>query len=253
MSTQLHYTPRETLRRIEPADMGMVYTSAERLEIHSEVQVETGPEEVVLLCIEGSVDYTVGERTGTAVLRDVLYLPPGSTATLHGQDAVVIRFGAPCDRTTSFAHIAFADADGDHRHKVYGAVENGTRRDVWNLIDESFDSQRFLVGLCKGADGGWTAWPPHEHGAKREETYVYFDMGDSFAAQFVYEEDAMDDPTTVALVRNGHLVSVPSGYHPSVGSPAGGIFYAYCMTSVTPEDRDFMDLTIQPLYGDRFI
>lgn len=252
MSVQLHYKPGELLERIEPADMGMRFTSAQRLEIRGETTVESGPEELVLVVIEGSATFRHGTEEGTAQLCDMIYVPTGSSLTLASQDAVVMRFGAPCDRPTTFRHIAFEDVDADDRHKVYGSVDTGTRRDVWNFIDEQFDSQRFLVGLCRGRDGGWTAWPPHEHGAKREETYVYFNMGDSFAAQFVYDDDAMDDPTTVALVRNGHLVSVPKGYHPSAGSPAGGIFYVYCMASVQPEDRNFMDLTIQSRYGDTF-
>ena len=252
MVTKLHYRPEETLERIHPADMGMKFTSAQRIEVKGEVVIDSGDEELVLVCIEGSVQFAHGDVAGTAHMRDMLYVPIGTVLSVTAEDGVLIRFGAPCDRPTSFQHIAFADVDSDDRHKVYGQVEKGTKRDVWNCIDESFDSQRFLVGLCSGADGGWTAWPPHEHGAKREETYVYFNMGDSFAAQFVYDEDAMDDPSTVALVRNGHLVSVPKGYHPSCGSPAGGIFYVYCMVSVQPEDRNFMDLDIQALYGDKF-
>jgi 5-deoxy-glucuronate isomerase len=37
-----------------------------------------------------------------------------------------------------------------------------------------------MTSLCWGNPGGWTAWPPNEHAAKREEIYVYFDMGDAF-------------------------------------------------------------------------
>lgn len=252
MSVQLHYKPDELLERLEPADLGMRYTSAQRLEVRGETTIESGHEELVLVCIDGALTFRHGDETGTARLCDMLYVPAGTSLTVSSDAAVLMRFGAPCDRPTTFRHIAFADVDDDDRHKVYGTQENGTRRDVWNFIDEEFDSQRFLVGLCRGRDGGWTAWPPHEHGDKREETYVYFNMGDSFAAQFVYDDDAMDDPWTVAMVRNGHLVSVPKGYHPSCGSPAGGIFYVYCMASLQPDDRNFMDLTIQSRYGATF-
>lgn len=252
MTSTLHFLPHELTDGLAPEDLSMIYTSVRRIEVVGETVIESGEEEVLLVCIDGDLHFETTAATGHAASRDMLYLPIGSSLVLRSDRAVVMRFGAPCDRPTSFAHLTFADADADARHKTYGNETAGTRRDVWNVLDESFDSQRFLAGLCTGRPGGWTAWPPHEHGDKREETYVYFGMGTSFGAQFVYDGDDMDHPLAVALVREGHVVSVPRGYHPSCGSPAGPISYAYVMVSVTPEDRDFMDLTIQPAYGRSF-
>lgn len=243
-----HFLPDETKRRIEPGEMGLVYTSVELLELDGRVEINGGNEETCLVVLEGGLEYVHEAESGCAVARDMLYLPLGGTLALDGK-AVVARFGATCGRVTRFVKIAFADVDADARHKVYGKAENGTLRDVWNCIDEAFDSPRFLVGLCRGATGGWTAWPPHEHGAKREEVYVYFGMDDGFALQCVYTD--MDQPDEIALVRNHHVVSIPKGYHPNVGCPKTGIMYVYCMVSVTPEDRSFMDLKVQPAYGDR--
>ena len=241
----------ELLEQLKPEDIGMVYTSLRRLEIGKEpVTIESGDEELCLLCIEGAVHYKVDGLESEAVMLDMLYLPIHSSMTVSSENGgVLMKYGAPCTRKTKFGHIRFSEVDKDERHKVYGKVENGTRRDVWNYIDEKFDSSRFLTGICRGADGGWTAWPPHEHGKEREEVYVYFNMGDSFGAQFVYDD--MDRPDVVALVRNGDVVSVPRGYHPSVGSPCGGIFYAYVMVSTTAEDRNFMNLRTQTIYGDK--
>lgn len=241
----------ELLDRKEPAELGLVYTSVRRLEVGPEpVTVESGDEEMCFFCIAGSAAYTCGAHTGEAVLLDQLYLPAHASMTLtSARGGVLMQYGAPCARPTSFGHIRFADVDKDDRHKVYGKVENGTRRDVWNYIDEKFDSSRFLTGICRGTDGGWTAWPPHEHGKEREETYVYFNMGKGFAAQFVYDD--MDEPAVVALVREGDVVTIPHGYHPNVGCPCGGIFYAYVMVSTTADDRNFMDLRTQKIYGDK--
>ena len=74
-------------------------------------------------------------------------------------------------------------------------------------------------------------------------------MGKGFAAQFVYDD--MDEPAVVALVREGDVVTIPHGYHPNVGCPCGGIFYAYVMVSTTADDRNFMDLRTQKIYGDK--
>ena len=245
-----HFKPSETLALLKPGDLGLVYTSVQRFEVNgTAVPVASGNEEICLVVIEGELSYRFEDKSATAVLGDMLYLPIESAIELAGGPAVVIRYGAPCVRKTSFAHIAFKDVDADERHKVYGKVEQGTRRDVWNFIDESFDSSRLLMGICYGAPGGWTAWPPHEHGEKREEVYVYFNMGDGFGLQCVYEN--MDDPNAVELVQNGHLIAIPAGYHPNVGCPKTGIRYVYCMVSTTAEDRQFMDLRTQAIYGDK--
>ncbi|MEI6738476.1 MAG: 5-deoxy-glucuronate isomerase [Pseudomonadota bacterium] len=248
--SKYHFKPSETLKFLEPNDLGLMYTSLQRLEINAvTVSVKSGSNEICLVVIEGEVSYRFKDKSGVASLGDMLYLPIESVIELTNGPAVVIRYGAPCKRQTSFVHIAFKDVDADERHKVYGKVELGTRRDVWNFIDESFDSSRLLMGICYGAPGGWTAWPPHEHGVKREEVYIYFNMDDGFALQCVYED--MQNPDAIALVQNGHLIAIPSGYHPNVGCPKTGIRYVYCMVSTTAEDRIFMDLQTQAIYGDK--
>lgn len=241
----------ELLQKQQPADLGLVYTSVQRIEVSGEATtVESKAEEMCFICIRGSVDYEVDGQTGHAVMLDMLYLPIESAISFtSSDDGVLMCYGAPCTRKTSFGHIRFEDVDKDDRHKVYGKVEEGSRRDVWNFINESFDSSRFLTGICRGANGGWTAWPPHEHGKEREEVYVYFNMGNSFAAQFVYD-DFESDPKAY-LVREGDVVAIPHGYHPNVGCPCGGIFYAYVMVSTTAEDREFMNLRTQAIYGDK--
>jgi 5-deoxy-D-glucuronate isomerase len=90
-----HFYPEETLRRLEPADMGLVYTSVQRLEL-GESTVYSEQEETCLVIIQGEALYQYGELSGTAVYCDMLYLPVGRELTLHGSDTVVIRYGAPC-------------------------------------------------------------------------------------------------------------------------------------------------------------
>jgi len=252
----VHLLPDQLRDRLEPGDLGQELTSAQRIEPRAEAtSVATGEEEMVAIVIRGSVSFACSTTRGTAVTRDMVYVPRRSTLGLTSTDGgVVMCYWVPCDRDTSFAHIAFADVDADPaRHHVYGDQATGSRRDVWDAIDAGFDSQRMLVGLCSGRPGGWTAWPPHEHAEQREETYVYFGMGDAFGVQLVYDDGpGMDRPANVALVQEGHLVSVPGGYHPSVGCPAGPISYAYFMASRRKEAREFMDLIIQPRFGTTF-
>ena len=245
-----HFIPSEALTLIEPKDLGLEFTSVQRIELSGKSIVYSKTEELCLLVCKGSVLYTHEEvKTENATTCDILYLPREDSLILEGQNSVVMRFGAPCDRKTSFAHIRFSEVDNDDRHKHYGNKEQGTSRDVWNMIDESFDSSRFLVGICYGSQGGWTAWPPHEHGEKREETYCYFNMDDGFAIQCVYDE--IDQKDSSVIVQEGHIISIPTGYHPNVGCPKTGIKYVYCMVSRVPDDRNFMDLHIQQNFGNR--
>ncbi|WP_430868923.1 5-deoxy-glucuronate isomerase [Demequina aurantiaca] len=253
----VHLLPNEFERRLEPHEIGQELTSVQRLQVSDKTALKTEQEELVVIIIDGSITFSSSEASGNATYRDMIYVPRNSQIEVgpsDGASATIVCFWAPCDRDTSFKVVAFSEVDSDpNRHHTYGDAANGSRREVWDFIDEPFDSQRMLCGQALGELGGWTAWPPHEHGEQREETYVYFGLDGSFGVQLVYEGgDGMDSPHSVSLVREGHLVSVPGGYHPSVGSPAGGLSYVYFMASRTKEDRKFMDLTIQPEYGVKF-
>jgi 5-deoxy-glucuronate isomerase len=158
---------------------------------------------------------------------------------------------APSELGAEFAHIRFKAVDADPKaHHLYGKAETGCLRDVWNYVDSAYRCSRLMMGICAGRDGGWTAWPPHEHGAEREEVYVYFGMEKSFGIQLVYED--LSEPKAAAVVREGDLVVIPRGFHPNTGSPAGRISYVYCMTARVPGERNFMDLRIQKEFGEKF-
>ena len=247
-----HFKPHELRTRLRPQQMGLDYTSVQRLELVEPVSLESVDEELCLVCLEGSFEFLHKHDRGKVVTKDMIYVPPQTGIVLTPEAyAVVMRFGAPSTAKTQLKHIRFLDVNDDPvRHRSYGKAENNSLREVWHFIDDDFQSERFLVGICKGAIGAWTAWPPHEHGATREEVYTYFGMEEAFGIQCVYED--MDRPIQVALVRDGDLVSVPRGYHPNVGCSGGRISYVYCMVSKTPWNRKFMDLTIHSIYGDRF-
>jgi 5-deoxy-glucuronate isomerase len=246
-----HCGPAELLEKRKPRELGLEYTSVQRIELSGDRSVATAAEEACLVVVEGSVGYSCVESSGTAVFKDMLFLPPGCEARLRSEGAVVMWFGAPSDRAGEPTHIRFSDIDDDPKtHEVFGKPENNTRRDVWHFIGSDFPCSRLMMGLCRGEPGGWTVWPPHEHGAQREEVYVYFGMGKAFGLQCVYR--SLVEPDAVVMVRDGDLVSIPEGYHPNVGCPAGGISFVYCMVSKEPGRRDFLDLQFQEIYGDSF-
>lgn len=246
-----HFTKNTTRTKLSPQDMGLEFTSFQRIELlGEELKIASGDEELCLVILNGSLRYVYQGNEGQADAYDTLYLPRQTCIALYSASAAVARYGAPCNRKTTFAQIKFKDVDENHElHKVYGKAEEGTLRDVWNIIDNRFDSSRFLVGICHGSPGGWTAWPPHKHGEKREEVYLYLNMNGGFAIQCVYE--SLSAPALVAVVQEGDFIAIPEGYHPNVGSPKTGIRYVFCMVSKNEDDRDFMDLHIQSLFGDK--
>lgn len=258
MRSSLHFDPKDLLDWKKPADLGLEFTSVRRIELipGSRTLFETTETEMCLVVIRGAADFACAlpdgrSREGRADFQDMVFLPPRTRAEFTGTDAVLMAYEAPSELGADFGHIRFRDVDENPKTRhVYGRSETGSLRDVWNYVDSDFRCSRLMLGICAGRDGGWTAWPPHEHGAEREEVYVYFDMRKSFGVQLVYED--MADPAAAEIVREGDLVSIPRGFHPNAGSPAGRISYVYCMTAKVPGKRNFMDLKIQKEYGEKF-
>jgi len=255
MSFTYHFKPPELLKGLTPAKMGLEYTSCRRYEMSSEnepLTIESGGEEVCLIIIKGSVNFEYNGYSGNAGFMDCLYVPWKSNITLmNPKDTVIMKFGAPSDRDTEFACIKHKEIAQDPLHSpIYGTREDNCRRIVYNYLDDNFNASRLMVGICQGEPGGWTAWPPHEHAAQREELYVYFNMGAAFSIQCVYENS--NDPLYVGIVKDGDLVSIPRGYHPNVCCPAGRISYIYVMAAKKAGERNFMDLTIQKEFGNTF-
>jgi len=249
------FRPDELKGGVSGEVCGLDFLSCKRIEMDGDnptVTVETGPEEVVLVSISGQFDYSFDGTTGTADFKDMLYLPWKRKVTVRtGHKAVLMRIGALCDRDADFAHIRFSDMDRDlAKHKVFGTIEDNTYRDVYMYIDDKFNASRLLMGIGQGGTACWTVWPPHEHGDEKEELYVYFDMGQAFGIQCVYE--ILDAPLFCGIVREGDMVSVPRGYHPNVGCPGGRISYVYAMAARVAGQRDFMALRFQEEFGDKF-
>jgi len=252
---RVHFRAGELRQGVGPRESGLEFLSCQRIELgagHAAAVVESGLEEVALVCISGQVEYDTRGAAGVAGFKDMLYLPWRSTVSLRaGREAALMRIGAPCDRDTAFAHLRFSEVTQDpSRHQVYGRAENNSRRDVYMVIDDRFKAARLLVGIGQGSTGGWTVWPPHEHGDEKEELYVYFDMGQAFGVQCIYE--TLDAPLFCGIVREGDMVAVRRGYHPNAGCPGGRISYVYAMAARVAGERAFMALRFQEEFGDRF-
>jgi 5-deoxy-glucuronate isomerase len=247
--SQYLYHPNELTQGVRALD----FMSCKRIELtetNPAYAVETGTNEVALVCLAGQADYASGQSTGSARYKDFLYAPRHSRLELKtAQRAVWMEIASPSDRDTNFAHIKFTDIAKDPaRHKVFGSAETSSLRDVYMFIDDQFNASRLLMGMCEGTTGAWTSWPPHEHAVEREELYVYFDLGKSFSIQCVYED--LDTPLFCGIVRDGDMIAIPRGFHPNVSCPGGRITYLYAMAARVAGKRDFMALNIQAGFGE---
>jgi len=249
------FRPDELKKGIRGEICGLDFLSCQRLELGADnpaITVRSGAEEVVVVCIAGQATYACEGSVGRVDFKDLIYLPRKSQVDLQVEHhTVLMRIGAPSDRDTDFAPIRFSDVDRDPaRHQVFGSAANNTQRDVYMYIDDTFNASRLLVGIGQGSPGGWTVWPPHEHGDEKEELYVYFDMAGGFGIQCLYE--SLDNPTACEIVREGDMMAVPRGFHPNVGCPAGRISYIYAMAARVAGQRNFMALRFQEEFGTGF-
>ena len=71
----VHLKPEETRGYHSPESLGLVYCSAERVEIAGTELLKSGDEELCLVCIAGKAFYQCGGESGEAVLCDMLYAP----------------------------------------------------------------------------------------------------------------------------------------------------------------------------------
>nr|MDA3823070.1 5-deoxy-glucuronate isomerase [Bacteroidales bacterium] len=238
-------------REYTPEELGLCFTSVQRHSIDDIFEFETEEKEHAIVMLRGNTVIHCADQVFTLGPLDTLYLPRHISVIIEGDKAQFMRYAAPSDRDIPPKLFPFSEIDSNPNvHNTFGSLKDGTGREVWKIMNDDFPCSRLMIGVCKGEPGCWTAWPPHRHGKQREEVYYYFDMNDSFAVQLIYQD--LDNPDLVAIVQDGDLVSIPSGYHPNLGSPAGGISYIYCMVATQAGERNFMDLEIQEKYKEQF-
>lgn len=241
MAEAIQYKKHRLSETKYPNDLGLEYIEVQRLDIDGEKRLDTAEKEHGLVVIRGSAEVLIGDDRYPLSFRDMMYVPRNTEMCIEGSDAVLMRYACPAENTYVPRVFPFSEVDDDpNRHIVVGAEETSSRRQVWKVIDANFDCDRLMMGLCEGSNGGWAAWPPHEHAEEKEEVYVYYDMGINFGVQLVYEK--VEDPIGVFLVEDGDLVSIAQGYHPNVGCPGGKINFIYCMAAKKITERSFDEM-----------
>jgi 5-deoxy-glucuronate isomerase len=210
----------------------------------------TGPDEVVLVPLEGSFDvecdgeslHLAGRASVFAGPTDIAYLPRDATARLTG--AVGGRLALCTARASARLPVRYRPAD-DVPVELRGA--GSCSRQVHNFATaDTFPADSLIACEVITPAGNWSSYPPHkhdetsEHETELEEIYYYeISAGPGGQPGLAYQRvyGTPDRPVDVlAEVRAGDVVLIPHGWHgPSIAAPGHHLYYLNVMAGPGPE------------------
>ena len=254
---------------ITTEDAGWAWTSLRvgDLAPGQEVLLDTGEDEVVLVPLRGGLDVTVdgrahrlhGRSSVLAGPTDVLYLPPGTRASLAPSDGSGARVAVPGARVGEIGDGADgADGAGAARLPVRRvdaaevAVElrgaGACTREVRNFAAAHVPIAHRLIAVeVVTPAGNWSSYPPHKHDETSEdeselEEVYYYEVapgpGGEPGVGYHRTYGTPGRPIDVLVeVRDRDTVLVPHGWHgPCMASPGNHLYYLNAMAG-PDEDR----------------
>jgi 5-deoxy-glucuronate isomerase len=219
-----------------------------RLAAGGRQQIVTGPDEVLVLPLQGSAVVEcdgerielVGRTSVFAGPTDFVYLPTGVEAVVSSEAGG--RFAMPSARAEHRWPVRYVPAS-DVAVELRGA---GTcSRQVNNFCTpDAFDADRLIACEVLTPGGNWSSYPPHKHDeagpaeSELEEIY-YFEISSTDGAGIAYQRvyGRPGRPVDVlAEVRSGDVVLVPYGWHgPSMAAPGYDLYYLNVMAGPDAE------------------
>jgi 5-deoxy-glucuronate isomerase len=223
---------------ITAANAGWRYVgfSLYRLRAGDRVGEQTGPNEVILVMIEGKATITAaGQDWGSLGDRMDVFEKTPPHCLYVPNDA---QWAAVAQSDCTIA-VCAAPGHGGHQARRIGPdgitlTERGTgsnTRYINNIAMEGEDyCDSLLVTEVFTPPGHWSSYPSHRHDEDDfpritylEETYYHrLNPAQGFGIQRVYTEDGTLDETMA--VSDGDVVLVPRGHHPC-GAPYGFEMY----------------------------
>jgi 5-deoxy-glucuronate isomerase len=216
---------------------------AASLDAGATLAFDTGPDEVVVLPLEGSfavsVDGTAHALSGRTDVwsgpSDFLFAPPGSAMEVTSRDGG--RFAVATARARRRFPVRYVPA-ADVAVELRGA--GACSREVRNFAAaDRFEADRLIAVEVLTPGGNWGSYPPHKHDEDRdgetelEEIYHYVvgdgPAGPGLAYQHIYgtPDRPIDLLTTVAT---GDIALVPHGWHgPAMAAPGYDLYYLNVM------------------------
>jgi 5-deoxy-glucuronate isomerase len=206
--------------------------------------LDSGPNELVVLPLEGGCEAVVDGETFTLEGRDdvftgitdCLYVPRDAHLELSGDG----RYALPssrCENRLEAVHVAAADVSVELR----GGGQASRQINNFCGPDTSF-ADRLLAVEVLTPEGNWSSYPPHKHDealpgveTALEEIY-YFEVA---SGGFGYQRAYGPEVDILREVRSGDTVLLPRGYHgPSMAAPGYDLYYLNVMAG--PGGREWL-------------
>jgi 5-deoxy-glucuronate isomerase len=234
-------TPPYTVE-VTPESAGWSESSLKVVELDSDLTLDTGDTEVMILPLAGSGRVSCNDETFELSLRasvfdgpaDMVYIGTDQSYTLSGEGRIAI-CGATARRNFPNRRVAAGDVPVELR----GA--GNCSRQVHNFGTAGvFEADSLIACEVITPGGNWSSYPAHKHDeespveSQLEEIY-YFEIapGPQDSAGFGYHRvyGTPDRPIDVLEeVRSGDVVLVPHGYHgPSIAAPGFDMYYLNVM------------------------
>jgi len=204
---------------ISPGKTGCEFAYMYRLNLTSgkEYVLDSGRLEMNVLLINGK-SHIKSEKLEECMNKfDSFYIPGKTRVKIRALENCIFYIGAAeCEGIgKEFFRKYIKDLPLGEIRQIHG---NGVcERDVYFTLNPEVPASRLICGITFGRNGSWTSWPPHQHGEHLEEIYCYFGMPPpGFGMHIVYCNPGKPDEITVHIVKEGDVVAMPYGYHPTV-------------------------------------
>ena len=238
---------------VTPESQGWRFLSFSVHQPSTATEVGQPDQEVAVVPLSGTVTATVDGRdvelSRTSVfdqMPHILYAPPGASITIEG---------------TGECAVGSAPAVGRYDVRVFTPAEMRTeirgggaaRRQVVHALAPPLPAERLILFEVYVPRGSWSGWPPHCHDGYDgspylEETYYFrTDPADGFCLHRNWRVDEPFDETFVA--HDGEMVTVPKGYHTSVGSPGSHMFFLNYLAGELEDEARSTPPCFHPAYA----
>jgi 5-deoxy-glucuronate isomerase len=243
---------------VTPESAGWTESSLQVVELGSDLTLNTGDTEVMILPLAGGGSVAAGDEAFELAPRasvfdgpaDMVYIGTGQTYTLSGEGRFAI-CGARAKRRLPNRRVAAADVPVELRGT------GNCSRQVHNFGTAGvFEADSLIACEVITPGGNWSSYPAHKHdentpveSALEEIYYFEFDAGrgpdvasagapaDSRGFGYHRVYGTPDRPIEVLEeVRSGDVVLVPHGFHgPSVAAPGYHMYYLNVMAGAGEE------------------
>jgi len=201
--------------------------------------VTTGEESVFILT-EGKAKFFLEGRLFAELSRKNVFSEPPTAVYLPPYSNYLVEFLAKTEMC-----IASCKAKGTGKPKLVESKEmifsrkgqEGYFRNITEVINEDFPSEKIIVGETISDPGNWASYPPHKHDmnnppeevAMEEIYYFKINPRTGFGIIRIFS----DSEDNVFVIKNNEIVTIPQGYHPISVVPGHQIYYLWIMVGET--------------------